>query len=668
MPKIGVIFVFIGMLSVAGGASCQLPPLSESEFSEFLNLQNAHPHLSTPVHNSSFIIHNSNTPCYSTIHHNSQLSKNVIYSRQNQNAERFYQEKVEKEKVRRNSTPTPLTVSPSHSLTYTIPVVIHLVNPPGQSLLTDTEIQQGLSFLNGVLAGTESCAGDPLSTPTGIQFCLAQQDIFGNVTTGIRRYTNTLTDVDVCTQELALKQLPRLIADSFPTTDYLNIYLVHEICASCQPWNCATAGFATLPAAHGTVLDGLLLEAHSWYNDNCDVRKLVVHEIGHYFNLLHTFAGGCKNDNCLHDGDRVCDTPPDDDANAYSSNNCTQANNTNSCNTDVNAIDPNNPFTTDQNDPTENFMDYSPLSCQHRFTPGQVLRMQAAILGPRASLLQSKGCMVPCTDTLMPAFTISDSTLILGDTLFLSNISQGVMTHKWQINDAILHTNDVVYIPDTTGVFAITLYTWNVDSTCTAITTDSIVVNCGFGPLFLDYTPRDIVPDEPVIFYPDIVLPDNITLQWYVNDSLISTSDTMIFTFMDTTYYDIQCIAQLGTCKEIATDFFFFKDGCATGKEGWYWTFGTGTGQRFSLHLMAQKWCLQVQYLATKQVLLLRTTMATFYFILMPEHIYNKNHEQMELCDSVFVMGNFSHLDCKYWLGGGGNFNHTCHYCTAARQ
>ena len=90
MPKTSVILFCIGMLFVGGDASCQLQPLSESEFSEFLNLQNAHPHLSTPVHNSSFIIHNSNTPCYSTIHHNNQLSKNVSYSRQNQKTEQQY--------------------------------------------------------------------------------------------------------------------------------------------------------------------------------------------------------------------------------------------------------------------------------------------------------------------------------------------------------------------------------------------------------------------------------------------------------------------------------------------------------------------------------------------------------------------------------------------------
>src|SRR5690606_17158981 len=141
----------------------------------------------------------------------------------------------------------------------------------------------------------------------------------------------------------------------------------------------AVAGFAAYPAAHGTALDGIVIESTVFTSGNCDLFKVLVHETGHYFNLLHTFEGGCKNDDCLSDGDRVCDTPPDNNQDFYPSNPCKSMGIMNSCSSDVNLTDPNNPFSIDQNDLTDNFMDYAPTECAKYFTSGQVTRMHAAI-------------------------------------------------------------------------------------------------------------------------------------------------------------------------------------------------------------------------------------------------------------------------------------------------
>ena len=67
----------------------------------------------------------------------------------------------------------------------------------------------------------------------------------------------------------------------------------------------------------------------------------------------------------------------------------------NSCSSDVNLTDPNNQFSIDQNDLTDNFMDYAPTECAKYFTSGQVTRMHTAIEGPRQSLLISSGCLPP---------------------------------------------------------------------------------------------------------------------------------------------------------------------------------------------------------------------------------------------------------------------------------
>src|SRR5690606_28639244 len=40
-----------------------------------------------------------------------------------------------------------------------------------------------------------------------------------------------------------------------------------------------------------------------------DGGRTVTHEMGHCFNLLHTFQSGCGN-HCVNSGDLICDTPP----------------------------------------------------------------------------------------------------------------------------------------------------------------------------------------------------------------------------------------------------------------------------------------------------------------------------------------------------------------------
>lgn len=87
--------------------------------------------------------------------------------------------------------------------------------------------------------------------------------------------------------------------------------------------------------------------------------RTLTHELGHFFNLDHTFAG-CDGSNCAVSGDRVCDTPP-----------------TNSEYFDC--VAPGSVSTTCGSTPqlTMNYMDYVEDSCMYMFTAGQATRMTA---------------------------------------------------------------------------------------------------------------------------------------------------------------------------------------------------------------------------------------------------------------------------------------------------
>jgi hypothetical protein len=87
--------------------------------------------------------------------------------------------------------------------------------------------------------------------------------------------------------------------------------------------------------------------------------RTLTHELGHFFNLNHTFSSSCTNSNCNTQGDRVCDTPPSN-APTYG---CPATGSVSQCNGE-NAL-------------TVNFMDYTNDACMYMFTAGQATRMLA---------------------------------------------------------------------------------------------------------------------------------------------------------------------------------------------------------------------------------------------------------------------------------------------------
>ncbi|NNE55657.1 MAG: hypothetical protein HKN32_06530, partial [Flavobacteriales bacterium] len=309
---------------------------------------------------------------------------------------------------------------------YVVPIVIHVIHQNGDENIDEAQIEEGISALNQAFSNSGDYS-DQLGVDVGIQFCLAQTDPNGEITSGINYVEDALTNVLVPSQEQDLKDIIR-----WNTELYLNIWLVAEITR--EEDNSGVIGFATFPDAHGTDFDGIVIEAQ-FFGNNLDDSKVIMHEVGHYLGLFHTFQDACPNGNCLLDGDRVCDTPPD--AHVF---NTICFDGTNSCLSDDDDLSENNPFRPisegglgDQEDMQTNYMDYSSLYCFIRFTQGQKERMLAALLEYRASLLEGDRCNPPCEDPInVNAFSDALDVLV-NESVTIANASSGYTSAEWWV-------------------------------------------------------------------------------------------------------------------------------------------------------------------------------------------------------------------------------------------
>lgn len=276
---------------------------------------------------------------------------------------------------------------------YTIPVVFHVIHTGGAIGTdynpTDEDLKAMLDYTNKVFAGTAPGMTGGVGDMQ-VQFALAKRDPNCNPTSGIVRvngsgvsgYTANGVRLKTATGalELNIKNLSR-----WSTTQYYNIWIVNKFDGKDGlDGNPVIAGFAYFPGGPAS-LDGAMMLAAFAEGGN----KVLPHELGHAFNLYHTFEGSSNssqcpaNTNCSTQGDRVCDTDP-------VSNNVTGGVTSFECRTGTNLCTSSAYSINTEN----NIMAYT--NCFTLFTAGQKTRLLAAMtLSDREPLTTSLGATAP---------------------------------------------------------------------------------------------------------------------------------------------------------------------------------------------------------------------------------------------------------------------------------
>lgn len=288
------------------------------------------------------------------------------------------------------------------SITY-VPIRPHILRK------SDGTGGMSLASINQVMAVTNSYY---LSNGFGIQFyfCGTSPDYVDN-----DAQYNSVTDEDAITR-------------GHDATNAMNQYYVNSFASG-------AGGYAYYPA--NALFSTRSFIANELGNEDDMGNRLIPHELGHNFNLVHTFGERSGNGtlgsgatlelvtrgtgaNCTTEGDYLCDTPADpyniNGANLTYVNNCPQYD-PNSTARDANG-QPYNPS-------ISNIMSYY-FPCVHDFTAGQYDRMQAGLALRQTHTAYS----LNCPPTTVPAPTNLAAT-----------INNGLVLLTWQDNG----TNEMGY-------------------------------------------------------------------------------------------------------------------------------------------------------------------------------------------------------------------------------
>lgn len=315
----------------------------------------------------------------------------------------------------------------------TIPVAVHILhNNATEEIgiganISDDQVNSAIQVLNDYFRRNHA---DTVNTPARfrsvaadirIEFCLASQDPAGNLTNGITRHR---TNRAVYNTSFADERLVKSLG-YWPSDEYLNIWVTRL--------SGNILGYAYFP--EGTPLQGLnnrnrpeldgVVISPFVFGNNIGLAsgsgnpyrfgKTLVHEVGHWLGLRHTFDE--TGETCSYT-DYCDDTPTQAKPNTFLDD-CSEVV-FGKCNEIV---------------MHQNYMDYTKDACLNIFTQDQKERMRTAMdLSPRRKALRfSAGC---CGSNLIA--DIPTKIDFSDESLFLSNWELGVQeesTSLWALED-----------------------------------------------------------------------------------------------------------------------------------------------------------------------------------------------------------------------------------------
>lgn len=365
---------------------------------------------------------------------------------------------------------------------YTIPVVFHVM---GAQNISDQVFIDAIAQVNrdygraGSDTGTINSNFKSLYVNADMVFALAKKDPNGNCTNGIIRHDN---ENSYWNQQGGAYNYSGTGTNRWPPNKYLNVYVVSCIYSTSQGINCPTTGglylggYTYVPgSAPSTNADAIVYRASELAGLSA---RALSHEIGHWFNLQHTF-GSTNSPGMTCGDDGVTDTPKTVGVQSQ----C-PASTTNSCTGSGNIWN------------VENFMDYS--SCPKNFTQGQVTRMRTAAASTTAGRnnlwsaanLLATGLTGGYTCTPVADFSSNKQSVCAGNPVTFTSESQlgtsGSISWTFEAGTPSTSTATTQIVNYTTpGTYSVVLTATNPNGVNTKTQTSYITVVQGAGGVLL---------------------------------------------------------------------------------------------------------------------------------------------------------------------------------------